>query len=433
MKSLLISILLTITISLNAQNELNCLSSGCHDSYMKAENIHLAIEDGCDSCHDQNFENHPKRVGNEFELTSDLNTLCFDCHDEPDEKLMQHEAFAGGDCVTCHSPHSSDNISLLKSEDVGELCADCHDIDNEENMIKHGPVVAGQCNACHEPHQSAFANLLKEESPQLCFNCHTDNKKMLNLPTVHAAYEGSCLDCHAPHNSKYKFLVKDEIPNLCYDCHDDMGSEIDTAMVVHKIINQDKSCISCHLPHASETSTLLVKEGKELCFTCHNKEYKSEDRTLKNIYKIVTKSKVQHEAVESGECIDCHFSHASNNYYLLNAKFPFGSYSGGADPDNFSLCFECHDSDALRLEKTTTATNFRDGDENLHYLHISKNKGRNCTLCHSVHGSNQPHIIAKTVPFGKWQMPLKYKEIENGGSCAPGCHALYKYDREKDN
>ena len=434
MKSLLTIILLVaFTISSNAQNEQNCLSSGCHDSFMQAENIHPVIEDGCETCHDQSFQNHPERDGNEFELTDDLSTLCFDCHDGPDEKLMQHEAFAGGDCVACHSPHSSDNLALLKSEDIGELCADCHDIDNEENMVKHGPAVAGQCNACHESHQSAYPNLVRELSPQLCYNCHEDKAELLNMPTVHAAYDGSCTDCHNPHSSKGEFLVKDEMPNLCLDCHDTMGSEIETAKTVHKIINQDKSCISCHLPHASETEFLLVTEGKELCFTCHDKKYKSKERTLKDVHKIVSKSKFKHEAVATNNCTECHFTHSSNNFFLLNEEFPFSSYAEGADPTHFQLCFDCHDSDALTMEKTTTATNFRDGDVNMHYLHISKNKGRNCILCHSVHGSNKPHLIAKTVPFGKWQMPLKFKEIENGGSCAPGCHALYKYDREKDN
>jgi predicted CXXCH cytochrome family protein len=369
---------------------------------------------------------HPDRDGKEFELASDMETLCFDCHDAPDENLMSHSPFTDGECVACHSPHSSDNPSLLKAESLDELCAACHSIDNMENTFKHGPVISGQCNICHSPHQSAIASLLKEESPKLCFNCHTDNEEMLKLTTVHAAYEGSCLDCHVPHNSKDDYLIKTDIKTLCIDCHDDIGSDMNTAKTTHKIIDQGKSCVECHLPHATQTKALLVQEGNALCYSCHNKEYKSKGRTLKNIDKIVTKSKYNHEAVYNGECTQCHFTHTSNNFYLLNGKFPFGSYAEGATSEHFDQCFSCHDSDALNLEKTTTTTNFRDGDINQHYLHISKNKGRNCTLCHCIHGSNKPHLIAKTVPYGKWQMPLRYKKTENGGSCAPGCHALYK-------
>ncbi|NOX18907.1 MAG: hypothetical protein GXO87_11570 [Chlorobi bacterium] len=416
-------------ITIQAQEKKGCLADGCHGDFLQMEDIHPAIEDGCDNCHDQSYDNHPDRKGKEFKLTDDLSALCFDCHDEPDDKMVTHEAFASGECVSCHSPHSSDNPYLLLSENVGELCAKCHEIENSERVVKHGPTVSGQCNVCHEPHQSVNAKLLKEKSPQLCFNCHTDKEKLLTMPTVHAAYEGSCLDCHDPHDSKYKYLVNEKLPDLCLECHDDMGDEIKTAQTVHKIINIDKSCVSCHFPHASETKTLLIAEGKKLCFTCHNKEYKDPDRTLKNIYKIVTKAKYPHEAVSKGECTGCHFPHSSDNFYLLNAKFPFGSYAGGADPENFALCFKCHNSDALSLERTTKATNFRNGDKNLHYLHISKNKGRNCTLCHSVHGAKKPHIIANTVPFGKWQMPLNYKALEDGGSCAPGCHGKLEYKR----
>ncbi len=425
----LILLLTLVAFTVHAQDRQGCLADGCHGDYMNAENVHPAIEDGCETCHDQNYDNHPKRKGDEFKLTEDVSKLCFECHDEPDEKMTVHDAYSSGECISCHSPHSSDNPSLLLSENVGELCAECHEVEDSERMVKHGPAVSGQCNVCHEPHQSVNAQLLKDEPPELCYNCHVEKKELLAMPVVHAAYEGSCTDCHDPHDSKYKHLVNEKLPNLCLECHDDLGDELNNAKTVHKIINKEKSCAACHFPHASETRTLLVKEGKELCFSCHNKEYKNDKRTLKNIYKIVTKAKYPHEAVAEGECTDCHNTHSSNNSFLLSAKFPFGSYAGGADPENFELCFECHNSDALSLERTTRATNFRDGDHNLHYLHISKNKGRNCTLCHSIHGSVKPHIIAKTVPFGKWQMPLNYKSLEDGGSCSPGCHGKLEYKR----
>ena len=242
MKSLItILFLILIAFPLKAQEEQNCMSAGCHDNYLKAENVHSVIADGCESCHEQNYDNHPKRKGNEFEFTEDLNTLCFDCHDEPDEKLMTHEPFVNGECISCHNPHSSDNFSLLKAEDVSELCANCHDVDNAENMVKHGPFISGQCNICHEPHQAATVQLLKAESPTLCFNCHVDKEELLSLPTIHVAYEGSCTVCHSPHDSKNKYLVKKAVPNLCLDCHDDMGREIKTAKTVHKIINKDES------------------------------------------------------------------------------------------------------------------------------------------------------------------------------------------------
>ncbi len=428
-KTIIITFMLFYIFPIQAQESTGCTNQECHGNILDAEVVHSVVSDGCETCHDQSFDNHPSREGNEFNLTGEVNQLCFDCHDEPSDTLMSHKVFANGNCIACHSPHSSGNEYLIKTEDISELCITCHNIEKSENMVKHGPVVSGQCNFCHNPHESVNAKLLKEKSPKLCFICHTNKEEVLSLPTIHEAYKGSCLQCHNPHNSKQEYLVKEELPNLCLGCHVDIKGDMQNAKTIHKIINIEKSCISCHVPHSSKNKALVINEGKELCFSCHNKEYKSKERTLKNIYKIATKSKFKHEVVESEDCTTCHFTHSSDNYFLLNGEFPFGSYADGAKPEHFNQCFTCHDSDALSLENTTTATNFRHGSKNMHYLHISLNKGRNCTLCHDIHGSAKEHLIAKSVPFGNWQMPIKFKVIENGGSCAPGCHTKLKYVR----
>ena len=106
-----------------------------------------------------------------------------------------------------------------------------------------------------------------------------------------------------------------------------------------------------------------------------------------------------------------------------------GSYAKGIE-ENFTLCFDCHDTDLLNVEKTTVGTEFRSGDRNLHFVHINKEKGRNCTTCHDIHAANNTKLIATTVKFGRWDMPLNYLENENGGTCATGCHKERSYARE---
>ena len=86
-------------------------------------------------------------------------------------------------------------------------------------------------------------------------------------------------------------------------------------------------------------------------------------------------------------------------------------------------------TDLLNLEKTTNMTEFRNGDQNLHYLHINKEKGRSCTNCHDVHAANNTKLIGTTVKFGRWDMPLNFVGTETGGTCATGCHKEQKYDR----
>jgi len=113
---------------------------------------------------------------------------------------------------------------------------------------------------------------------------------------------------------------------------------------------------------------------------------------------------------------------------MLKENFPIGSYAKGVEA-TFQLCFDCHDTDLLNVEKTTTGTMFRTGDQNLHYLHVNKEKGRNCTTCHDLHAANNAQLIATTVKFGRWDMPLNYIPTDDGGTCATGCHKEQSYKR----
>ena len=75
---------------------------------------------------------------------------------------------------------------------------------------------------------------------------------------------------------------------------------------------------------------------------------------------------------------------------------------------------------------------FRDGDLNLHWVHVNREKGRTCRACHEVHASSNPFHIRDSVPFGrdKWELPINYEINDTGGSCAPGCHSAQIYSRE---
>ena len=75
-------------------------------------------------------------------------------------------------------------------------------------------------------------------------------------------------------------------------------------------------------------------------------------------------------------------------------------------------------------------TGFRDGDQNLHFLHVNRTeKGRTCRACHEAHSSTVPKHLRETVPFGDWQMPVGYTQTADGGRCAPGCHLPKTYSR----
>ena len=62
----------------------------------------------------------------------------------------------------------------------------------------------------------------------------------------------------------------------------------------------------------------------------------------------------------------------------------------------------------------------------------STRKGRTCRICHEPHASNGEKLISKEgAQFGEWKIPINFKITSTGGSCAPGCHREFKYDRKK--
>lgn len=417
-----------ISFAQQATEKLDCTSSDCHYDLMSKSNIHAPLEDDCFSCHEGDRKSHPQAKGKEFELTDEMPVLCYQCHDPLNVQSHVHGPVADGECSTCHSPHSSDNSALLINLESGSVCSNCHDPFKEADQHFHGPAISRQCQACHQSHQSESPKLLHMSPPDLCFQCHELEAGEGDLKFVHAAFSEGCLQCHSPHASEFRKLILGGVPVLCYTCHDDIASQVKTLPSVHGAINEKNSCMDCHEPHASMHEGMLNEWEKTLCYRCHGAESVVSNKHIKNIEKRMKEMKYVH-APALEECSHCHFSHASEHNYLLTASFPRTNYAIGTTTA-FGLCFDCHDADVLNKEKTTTATNFRDGEINMHYLHISKNKKRNCNTCHDMHGSNHPHIIADKVSFGKWQMPINYEPDEKGGSCLPGCHQKLAYSRD---
>lgn len=314
-----------------------------------------------------------------------------------------------------------------------QTCITCHKSIVEKHFI-HGPVDS-DCTFCHEstgethPQKGVKGFTIAQEGADLCYNCHTEEHDANTTNKyVHLALSvGSCLDCHEVHSSDSPKFISTKLPDLCVTCHYEKEEAISGLAVVHSPVTDSVSCVNCHSPHSSPERKLLLADEKTLCLSCHNKTLDVGDRKIANIDKIINSAKTQHAPLDEG-CVICHNPHASANANLLSTSYPDGNYAPGLE-SNYELCFGCHDASALTEERTTTATNFRNGDQNLHFLHVNKEKGRTCKNCHSVHGSSKAHLLAETVKFGNWNMPLNYIATEDGGSCATGCHKELKYKR----
>ncbi len=396
----------------------------CHDGVaeeMKLRRKHTAAKENCFNCHD------PHSNKQSYLLPDTLPNLCFKCHDNLQAGENPHQSKLNNDCKKCHAVHASKNKMLLTQKKAVTLCNECHQLEIPESNTVHNPVSSGRCNKCHDPHKNEFGSFLKNDMPNLCYRCHEGVEASMGMVNLHQPAKEDCFKCHKPHDNTQSYLLPDTIPNLCYSCHQDFQQNVQKATRVHKVLNDSKSCGNCHSPHGSPEKGFLKKKEKEVCLDCHDRVYMSDDRTIMNIKKVIENAKSVHGPINFG-CSSCHNPHYSERMDLLVNNFPVGAYAP-VTKENFALCFDCHTSEIIEQEYSKTATNFRDGDKNLHFVHTNGNRGRNCTTCHDIHAAANKHLISEKVPYGKWEMPMNYKSNENGGSCFPGCHQEEKYDR----
>lgn len=259
-----------------------------------------------------------------------------------------------------------------------------------------------------------------------CIECHDD---LLNLGSTHYPVEDACDNCHEstgvshPMGDSAGFRLMDGIPALCYYCHEEPAE----MPHVHLPVEQG-DCLGCHATHGSSESSLLRSSDPDLCLSCHNRSYKTDSTETVNIGRLVKGKMKAHSAIEGGGCISCHQSHGSDFRALLVEQYPAGDYLP-ASTENFELCFLCHDSDILDAEQTEWGTGFRNGTKNLHWLHVNGSKGRNCRMCHNIHGSPNLFLVEERVRFGDWEMQMNFETEEQGGSCLPGCHGKLSYRR----
>ena len=328
------------------------------------------------------------------------------------------------------------SISLTAQNGTANSCTtECHKRTVKKDIL-HGPT-ATDCTSCHEPNgkehplEDEASFTLYAEGAALCYSCHTELEAEHSLKYVHKPVKnGECTECHEVHSSNDPKLIFAQAPDLCFFCHNELEDGRDKAKSVHTASFEGDACLICHTPHASKVKRLLLGKNRDLCLSCHNKIIEKEDGSiLANIEKRLTESSHQHPALKK-RCTSCHNPHFSERERLFQENFTLGNYVEGIE-ENFALCFQCHDTDILNAEKTTVGTEFRQGDRNLHFVHVNKVKGRNCINCHDIHAANNTKLIATTVKFGRWDMPLNYIENDNGGTCATGCHKERSYAREQ--
>jgi predicted CXXCH cytochrome family protein len=399
------------------KGETSCIGGQCHAQFTAEENRfgHEPADNGdCRACHIA--EEYPNKYG----LEPDQSIACYRCHRNIERKVRSsrfvHGPIKSGDCTSCHDPHGSGREFLLRTS-YGNMCSLCHNLPGFfDGEFTHQPVKDGNCGLCHDPHASDYESRLTDVGANLCIVCHEDMVEGMTGGYVHdPLVKSGCTDCHDPHSGDNVLRLKDPTGKICFRCHEEKRNEIDQYVLKHEPAIKGQ-CTSCHSPHFSKNQYLLVDRIDDLCYSCHKDN------------RVWRERRFQHGPVAQGNCPACHNPHGSDNAYILRMSFPHRFYAP-YEKGIYSLCFLCHKEALATVEKTETVTNFRNGEVNLHRLHVNRKKGRTCRACHDVHASDQEDHLREKFPFGSVDIPLYYVKTETGGRCIPGCHKERGYDR----
>lgn len=404
---------------LHSAGSSSCITQECHAQFMKGEKAfqHAPVISGeCSACHAANA--YP----NKFGLDSNQSAHCFRCHESTRHKIQTstfiHGPIKNGECTSCHNPHGSDRPFFLK-EAYSQLCTLCH---NPKALYSgksiHKPVADGNCGLCHDPHASNYRYRLTDIGANICLSCHDDMVSGMSKEYVHAPLiKTGCTSCHDPHSGEDRVRLRISKEQLCFTCHEEKKNELSHYTHKHTPVLEGK-CTACHSPHYSEIKYLLLNKIDTLCYNCHKD---------KSVWKT---RRFQHGPVVQGNCTACHNPHGSDNAYILRLAFPYEFYSP-YEKGAYSLCFLCHKEALVTIGKTETITYFRNGERNLHELHVNRQKGRTCRACHDVHASDMNHHLREEFKYGSSSMPIYYFKSDTGGRCILGCHKERSYDRVK--
>jgi len=315
----------------------------------------------------------------------------------------------------------------------GKTCisAECHPVPVFGTVLKHPPYLEGACMVCHEDHSSARPALLKLEGNGMCLSCHTSVEMTPQKGTLaHPPTEQTCTACHDPHESRVRnFLRRDELLHECAGCHSEFLKEANEKPYKHRFFEPVTECGSCHFAHRGSKNKYLRKNLTESCLTCHDLPIQVDGRNLENVGRNMRNAPIVHGALEKGGCETCHTPHGAQQPALLREGYPTGSYSTYKTED-YQLCWQCHSPDLVESKGDLGLTKFRNGDVNLHRVHVVELKrGRACHVCHTSHTSDTPHLLRQEIRFHEWDAPIGFEPLTDGGSCSTPCHRKREYHR----
>ena len=175
-----------------------CLSchAGTHPNFERSP--HARANVGCISCHSVHASQDAEKL-----LKTAQPALCYQCHADQKAQFNMPIHYKVNEgllkCTDCHDVHGTFLPSNQKStEDQNAVCTKCHTDVRGPFTYEHAPVRAEGCVTCHTPHGTQNPRLLNMPSvATLCNQCHSP----LSAGGVHGMDAGSttvtpCVTCH---------------------------------------------------------------------------------------------------------------------------------------------------------------------------------------------------------------------------------------------
>jgi DmsE family decaheme c-type cytochrome len=216
---------------------------------------------GCEACHGPGKAHadaggDPELMRAFREMSPDeASSTCTTCHNRREHAMWDGSSHQARQlsCMTCHSVHSpkSEDAQLVKATAI-QICADCHrDKVAKVDRSGHMPVREGKmtCSTCHNPHGSANVRLLRAgfSVAESCTTCHADKRGPYLFE--HAPVRENCATCHDPHGSPNERMLVQKQPFMCQRCHSHVrhpGTLYDNRVIGTSNRIYARSCVTCH-------------------------------------------------------------------------------------------------------------------------------------------------------------------------------------------
>lgn len=385
----------------------------------------------CTSCHDP----HNNQYGNFLVMDNTSSALCLACHDLNDWQVSSHAVStlplpaALANLMPAQN-QPAQNKSIVKAHNVAAAgCASCHvpHVAGTKQELMRFSTPEQNCLPCHEaqgPGQNVAGEFSKASAHPIFINSqsHTPAENPVNPPQRHV----TCADCHNPHASNKTIGGKAKISGALNGV---VGISAGGG-IIRAVSHQYELCFRCHGDSAARGPARVTRQFVE---TNTRREFNPGNASFHPIEAIgknpSVPSLIPPLTVSSlMTCTDCHNNDQGPANGGSGPKGPHGSafvpllerrlqLTDGLpyNPDNFALCYKCHNNTVVDSEQNNSWSE--------HRKHIEVYRAA-CTTCHDSHAATQPHLINfNTTYVQPLNGQLRYISTGmNHGVCTLTCH-----------